>query len=70
MEQVDCQRMEDNDVLRTADELIDFVELYNGNHKLHSIWRDCFQVWIAFHGTHMQIIKTNKSLYEFFYMCK
>lgn len=37
MEQVDCQRMEDKDVLHTADELIDFMELYNGKHKLHSI---------------------------------
>jgi len=37
MEQVDCQRMEDKEVLHTADELIDFVELYNGKRKSHSI---------------------------------
>lgn len=30
MEEVDCERMEEKDVLHTADELTDFVELYNG----------------------------------------
>lgn len=33
----DCQRTEDKDVLHAADELIDFVELYNGNNNCRSI---------------------------------
>lgn len=37
METVDFERMEEKDVLHTADELIDFVELYNGNHKQRCI---------------------------------
>lgn len=42
MEEVDCERMEEKDVLHTADELIDFVELYNGKRKRRSIWCDYF----------------------------
>ncbi len=42
MEEVDCERMEEKDVLHTADELIDFVELYNGKRKRRSIRCDYF----------------------------
>ncbi len=53
MEEVDCERMEEKDVLHTADELIDFVELYNGKRNgalldvttfrsvLHFMWSTC-----------------------------
>lgn len=56
MEDMDCERMEDKDVLHTADELNDFVELYNGKCTVNMLYNVTFRSLLHLMWTVCQLI--------------